>query len=154
MCKAYDYYATSFAIPFYGLIYAHLAESFDPVRAKRFRERALLNVPEVVHLLAPEGECIAFGRSMTYRFAAACFWAGVAIDGLEVGRLCGSSSSSGLTDKLPKPFTWGVIKGLLLRNIRWFTSKEQVFHRDGSLSIGFAYPSLFMSEVSASRKGE
>lgn len=54
--------------------------------------------------------------------------------------------------QLPAPFTWGVIKGLLLRNIRWFTQKPNVFNRDGSLSIGYAYPNLFMSEVSRSTR--
>ncbi|RSH81436.1 hypothetical protein EHS25_006792 [Saitozyma podzolica] len=129
-CKAYDYYATSFAIPFYTLLYARLAGISDPVRAKRFRERGIANLPNVVQLFAPDGGVIPFGRSMTYRFACSAFFAAVAFDGLE----------------LPKPFTWGVIKGLLLRNIRWFTQKPSVFNRDGSLSIGYAYPNLFMSE--------
>lgn len=31
---------------------------------------------------------------------------------------------------------------------RWFTQKPEVFHRHGSLSIGYSYPSLFTSEVS------
>jgi hypothetical protein len=100
---------------------------------------------------------------MTYRFACSAFFAAVAFDGLEVGL---SSTRRGYTvpprmgkraDKmnvvqLPKPFTWGVIKGLLLRNIRWFTQKPSVFNRDGSLSIGYAYPNLFMSEVSRSTR--
>jgi hypothetical protein len=53
--------------------------------------------------------------------------------------------------QLPAPFTWGVIKGLLLRNVRLFTQKPSVFNRDGSLSIGYTYPNLFMSEVRSDR---
>ncbi|WRT63809.1 uncharacterized protein IL334_000734 [Kwoniella shivajii] len=131
---AYDYYATSFAIPFYSLLYAAITSRSpklaDPERAEKYRQRARDNVPYVIHLLAPDGAGIPFGRSMTYRFAVSSFWAAVAFDNLE----------------LPKPYTWGVVKGLLLRNIRWFTQNPEVFNRDGSLTIGWAYPSLFMSE--------
>ena len=83
-CKAYDYYATSFAIPFYSLIYARLAGSFDPERAERYRKRALQNIPEVAHLFAPDGAAIPFGRSMTYRFACSAFWGALAYDNIEV----------------------------------------------------------------------
>ncbi|WWC66799.1 uncharacterized protein I206_100705 [Kwoniella pini CBS 10737] len=131
---AYDYYATSFAIPFYSLLYATITSRSpklaDPERAEKYRQRARANVPYVINLFAPDGAAIPFGRSMTYRFAASAFWAAVAYDDLE----------------LPKPYTWGMIKGIILRNIRWFTQKAEVFNRDGSLSIGWAYPSLFMSE--------
>ncbi|WVF65940.1 hypothetical protein IAT40_000678 [Kwoniella sp. CBS 6097] len=132
--SAYDYYATSFAIPFYSLLYAAITSQSpklaDPERAEKFRQRARANVHNVVHLFGPDGAAIPFGRSMTYRFAVASFWAGVAYDGLE----------------LPAPYTWGVIKGIVLRNIRYFTQKSEVFNRDGALSIGWTYPSLFMSE--------
>lgn len=55
-----------------------------------------------------------------------------------------------LTYQLPAPFTWGIIKGIVLRHIRWFTQKESVFNRDGTLSIGWSYPCAFLSEVSVS----
>ena len=83
-CKAYDYYATSFAIPFYYLIYARLAGHFDTERAERNRKRAIRNIPEVVRLFAPDGASIPFGRSMTYRFACSAFWASLAFDNIEV----------------------------------------------------------------------
>lgn len=50
--------------------------------------------------------------------------------------------------QLPAPFTWGIIKGLILRTVRYFTQKPEVFDRDGVLTIGYLGPSLFMSEVS------
>ena len=71
---AFDYYATSFAIPFYSLIYAHFSTETDPVRSEKFKARALQNISEVIHLFAPDGNAIAFGRSMTYRFAVSCFF--------------------------------------------------------------------------------
>jgi len=86
-CKAYDYYATSFAIPLYSLIYARLAGSFDPERAERYRKRAIQNIPEVVHLFARDGAAIAFGRSMTYRFACSAFWGALAYDDIEVSQV-------------------------------------------------------------------
>ena len=82
--KAYDYYATSFAIPFYSLIYAKLCDKTDPERAALYRKRAVVNLPMVVNLFAPDGGAIPFGRSMTYRFAVSCFFAAVAFDQLEV----------------------------------------------------------------------
>lgn len=83
-CKGYDYYATSFAIPFYSLIYSRLAGENDPVRAKKYRERAKQNMPLAIHLFGTDGAAIPFGRSMTYRFACAAFWSAVAFDELEV----------------------------------------------------------------------
>ncbi|ORX34806.1 hypothetical protein BD324DRAFT_635096 [Kockovaella imperatae] len=128
--KAYDYYATSFAIPFYTLIYSHLCRESDPERARLYRQRAIANLPNAIQLFAPDGGAIPFGRSMTYRFATSSFWAALAFSGLQ----------------LPPPFSLGVIKGLLLRNIRWFTRRAECFARDGSLTIGWTSPSQFMSE--------
>lgn len=126
---AYDYYATSFAIPFYELMYTRLNPD-DTSRAKKAFERARANAPRAVHLFAQDGSAIAFGRSMTYRFACVGFF----------------SAMAWAFDEPPAPFSWGVLKGLVLRNIRWFTQRESVFNRDGSLTIGWAYPQLYMSE--------
>lgn len=83
-CKGYDYYATSFAIPFYSLIWSRLAGDTDPARAKKYRERAKQNMPLAIHLFGTDGGAVPFGRSMTYRFACAAFWSAVAFDELEV----------------------------------------------------------------------
>ncbi|WOO76912.1 uncharacterized protein LOC62_01G000526 [Vanrija pseudolonga] len=129
---AYDYYATSFAIPFYSLLYTRLAPQ-DKARISKIWTRTLANIPNVIHLFAPDGASIPFGRSMTYRFATAAFWSALAY-------------ATDDEHPLPAPLTWGVVKGLVLRSIRYFTQKESVFARDGSLTIGWTYPSLFMSE--------
>lgn len=131
---AYDYYATSFAIPFYSLLYTRLNPD---ARVDKIFGRARANAPNVVHLFAQDGAPIAFGRSMTYRFACASFWSALA---------WASDTSPNGKHALPAPFSWGVLKGLVLRTIRWFTQKESVFNRDGSLSIGWTYPQVFMSE--------
>lgn len=82
MSPSYDYYATSFAIPFYGVILSKHYPSYPC--AQLWRERAAVLAPRVVHLFAPDGAAIPFGRSMTYRFACAAFWAAVAYAEIEV----------------------------------------------------------------------
>lgn len=97
-CRSYDYYATSFAIPFYSLIYARLQSTTDPETATRYRDRARRNLIPAINLFAPNGACIPFGRSMTYRFACSSIFAAVAFDGLEVG--CGGIVRMPTTDDL------------------------------------------------------
>ncbi len=69
---------------------------------------------------------LAFGRSLTYRFACGGIWGALAYAGVEA---------------LP----WGEIKGHYLRHLRWW-SKLPIADRDGVLSVGYGYPNLFMSE--------
>jgi hypothetical protein len=47
---------------------------------------------------------------------------------------------------LPAPLTPGVVKGLLLRHLRYWATKPDIFYSDGTLNIGFAYPNMFMCE--------
>lgn len=48
--------------------------------------------------------------------------------------------------ELPAPLTWGVVKGLLLRNLRWWTKQKEILTPQGTLTIGYTYPNQFMSE--------
>lgn len=48
--------------------------------------------------------------------------------------------------ELPAPLTWGVVKGVLLRNLRWWTQQESMLTPQGTLSIGYCYPNQFLSE--------
>jgi hypothetical protein len=71
-----------------------------------------------------------FGRSLTYRFAMAGFWSAVAFAELE----------------LEPPLTWGVVKGLLLRSLRWWAGQRDALSLQGTLTIGYTYPNQFLSE--------
>jgi hypothetical protein len=53
-----DYYATSFAIPFYSLVYSKLAQDFDPERCGKYRQRAGNMAILVAQLFSPEGDAI------------------------------------------------------------------------------------------------
>ncbi len=122
----HDYY-TPMGMHFYGLMLAQVAPDLFPEHSKRFRERADRFGRDFQHWFADDGAAIPFGRSMTYRFAQSAFWAACAFAGEEV---------------LP----WGRIKGLLLRNLRWW-SNQPIAERDGILSIGYSYPNLLVSEA-------
>lgn len=114
-----------FAMHFYGLIYAKLANG-DDSRVASYKERARQFAQDMQHWFDDEGGTLAFGRSLTYRFACGGFWGALAFADVEA---------------LP----WGVIKGHFLRHLRWW-SKLPIANRDGVLSIGYGYPNLFMSE--------
>lgn len=79
--------------------------------------------------LTPTGRAIPFGRSTTYRFAMSSFWGTLAFANVD----------------LPAPLTWGAIRGLLLRNLRWW-STQPIFTPAGTLSIGYSYPNQFFTE--------
>ncbi|KAH6881438.1 hypothetical protein BKA58DRAFT_2331 [Alternaria rosae] len=126
-----DYYSGSFAIQFSQLIYAKMAQDLDPERCERFRGRAKAFAVSFWRYFDTNGAAIPFGRSLTYRFAFTGFWSAVAFAEVELPEL--------LND-------WGVIKGLLLRHFRWWSSKHDMFNIDGTLTIGFSYPNMYMSE--------
>ncbi|WP_313693517.1 DUF2264 domain-containing protein [Halorarum halobium] len=121
-----DYYLP-WAMQFYGLVYATIADEEDPERAERFRARAEAFAQRHVHWFDERGRALPFGRSLTYRFAQASFWGGLAFAGLD-------------------PLPWGVIRGLWARNIRWWLN-QPVFTGGGLLSVGYRYPTLKVSET-------
>lgn len=123
-CRRIDHYIP-FAMHFYGLIYAKLARG-DAERVARYKERARLFAADIQHWFDEDGGTLAFGRSLTYRFACGGFWGALAFADVEA---------------LP----WGVIKGHFLRHLRWWSNRP-IAHSDGVLSIGYGYPNLFMSE--------
>lgn len=125
-----DYYSGSFAIQVTQLIYSKLAQDFDSDRCKEYRSRAEQYSLAFMHYFDPQGRAIPFGRSTTYRFAMSAFW--------------GAMAFANVTP--PLPLSWGAIKGLLLRNLRWWASQRDIFNYDGTLSIGYTYPNMFMTE--------
>jgi hypothetical protein len=114
-----------FAMHFYGLLYTKLARG-DAARVARYRERAALFAKDIRHWFDEDGGVLAFGRSLTYRFATGGIWGALAYADVE---------------GLP----WGEIKGHYLRHLRWWSALP-IADRDGILSVGYGYPNLFMSE--------
>ncbi|KAG6821630.1 hypothetical protein H0H93_000139 [Arthromyces matolae] len=143
-----DYYSSSFAIQFAQLAYSKLAQNEDPDRCEEYRNRARTFALDFVHYFDEEGQtrtlklktemfnlrasgrAIPFGRSMTYRFAMSSFWGALAFADVE----------------LPAPLTWGVVKGLQLRNIRYWAKQAGAYNTDGTLTIGYCYPNHNITE--------
>lgn len=120
-----DYYIP-FAMHYYTLIYAKLMEDDDPERARTYRERAKIFAGQFIYWFAEDGSSLPFGRSLTYRFAQASFWSALVFADVE-------------------PFSPGVMKGIIMRHLRWWFG-QPIFTPDGLLSIGYAYPNLIMGE--------
>lgn len=125
-----DYYSGSFAIQYLQLLYAKLAADSDPTQAEEYKERARLYAQDFVHYFAPDGRAITFGRSLTYRWAMVAFWGAVAFADVE----------------LPAPLSWGVVRGIWLRNLRWWTTQKEIFQPNGMLSIGYSYTNYYLAE--------
>lgn len=125
-----DYYSGSYAIQYLQLLYAKLEGHNDPKRAEEYRNRARMYALDFVHYQAPDGHSIPFGRSLTYRFATIAFWSAFAFADVEP----------------PAPLTWGMIKGLLLRNLRWWSKQHHIFQPSGMLNIGYTYPNYYLAE--------
>ena len=120
-----DYYVP-FGMHYYGLIYARFMAEEDPVRARRFRERAARFARDYLYWFEDGGRAVPFGRSLTYRFGQCAFFSALAFAGAE---------------GLP----WGVMKSRVLGNLRdWFA--QPIFSSDGLLTVGYGYPNLCMSE--------
>ena len=120
-----DYYI-SFALHYYGLMYAVAMEDEDPERSSRFKERAKLFAEDFIYWFDEDGSALPYGRSLSYRFGQAAFWSAYIFAGL---------------DSIPV----GVVKGILVRHLNWWLD-QKIFDRDGVLTIGYGYPNLIMAE--------
>ncbi|KAJ9131088.1 DUF2264 domain protein [Pleurostoma richardsiae] len=125
-----DYYSSSFAIQFLQLLYAKLAGEDEPARAAEFKKRAQMIALDLVHYYDREGRSIPFGRSVGYRFAMVSFWGALAYADVE----------------LPAPLTWGMVKGIVLRHLRWWQTQHNIWSPAGTLTIGYSYPNMYMAE--------
>ena len=126
-----DYY-NPFALHLYGLIYYLVRKDTDPERSQRFKDRALHFAKQYLHWFADDGASIPYGRSMTYRYAVISFW--------------GILPLITQSDEVPV-IPWGVLKGVYLRNLRWWSRQPVSRFRTNTLSVGFAYPNQFMCEA-------
>lgn len=125
-----DYYSSSFAIHFLQLLYAKLAGEDEPERAAEFKKRAQAAALDLVHYFDEEGRAIPFGRSVGYRFAMCSFWGALAYADVE----------------LPEPLTWGMVKGIVMRHLRWWQTQPNIWSPSGTLTIGYSYPNMYMAE--------
>lgn len=121
----FDYYGPS-DIHFFSLLYALLMEEEDRDRCVLYKERADAFAKEFIHWFAADGSALPYGRSLTYRFSQTAFWSALALHEEHA-------------------FPMGVLKGIVLRHLRWWF-RQPIFHTDGTLTIGYAYPNLIMSE--------
>lgn len=121
-----DYY-NPFVMVSYSLLYAMLLDREEPERCARFRRRAREFARDYLYWFGEDGASIAYGRSLTYRFAQGAFWSMALLAGEEV---------------LPLP----VLKGLIVRHLCWWLN-QPIYDNAGVLTIGYAYPNLQMSET-------
>lgn len=120
-----DYYIP-FAMHFYSLIYASFMEDMDQERSILWKNRSERFCEDFIYWFNTNGEEIAYGRSLTYRFAHSAFFSAFVFAGREgIG--------------------YGKIKSLLFGNLRSWMAKP-IFDNSGILTIGYHYPNLFMSE--------
>lgn len=120
-----DYY-NAFAMHYYGLLYAKYCPG-DTRRNQLFRTRARKFAHHFQHWFADTGSNVPYGRSLVYRHCVVAFWGALAF-----------------LDEEALP--WGVIKGIYLRNLRWWSTQPITRSRDGLLSVGYAYPNQLISE--------
>ncbi|MEY8354865.1 DUF2264 domain-containing protein [Lachnospiraceae bacterium 54-53] len=120
-----DYYI-SFAMHYYGLLYAVAMEDEEPERCLRFKERARLFAGDFIYWFDENGAALPYGRSLSYRFGEAAFWSAYVFAGL---------------NDIPA----GVVKGIISRHLNWWLD-QKMFDRDGVLTIGYGYPNLIMAE--------
>jgi hypothetical protein len=121
---AFDLY-NPMGFHFYGLVLARLG-ALPPSLAERCRERAGIFGPSLSAWFHRDGSMIPYGRSLSYRFAGVSFFSACAFADLEA---------------LP----WGLMKGIVLRNLRrWFSLP--ILDAGGILSVGYGYPNLIMAD--------
>ncbi|WRT64296.1 uncharacterized protein IL334_001227 [Kwoniella shivajii] len=128
--KQLDYYSSSFAIQPAQMIYAKLAAKTDPDRAEKYKQRARDFMADFVYYFSDEGAAIPFGRSMVYRFA-----------------VIATASTMALADIEPAaPLTWGHVKGLVLRHLRYWNDANDIFRSDSTLNVGYRFDCMNMTE--------
>lgn len=114
------------AMQFYSIIYFIIRKDKDPLRCNKIEKRVKEFANQFIYYYNKDGGCVPYGRSLTYRFGVSCFFGACALANIEV---------------LP----WGVMKGIVLRNLRWWMNKP-IFDRDGFLTIGYVNPTGIFAE--------
>ncbi|KAL4882579.1 hypothetical protein BJY04DRAFT_217076 [Aspergillus karnatakaensis] len=128
-----DYYSGSFAIQFSQLLYLKFAGDLNPERTERYQQQARDFGRGFCRFFDSAGAAIPFGRSLTYRFACAGYFAALAW---------------AQVPDMPEPLeTPGAVKGFLLRHMRWWAGhSNDIFSSDGVLNLGWTYPQMYLTE--------
>ncbi|KAH0442500.1 hypothetical protein CcaCcLH18_01542 [Colletotrichum camelliae] len=127
------FYSGSFAIQFSQLLYVRFAGDRDPARTAKYQQQARDFGANFWRFFDSGGAVIPFGRSLTYRFAAAGFFAALAL-----------ADVPNMPAPLARP---GAVKGFLLRHLRWWAqNSKDIFYPDGTLNLGWVYPNLYLTE--------
>lgn len=121
-----DYY-TSFGIHFYCLLYYQFMSDEEPERCQRYLDRAKEFAKTFSYWFDEEGRAIAFGRSMTYRFAQVAFWSIYVTLVKEADMLL-------------------MAKRIIQKNLDYWM-KQPIYDNVGVLAVGYGYPNLIMSEI-------
>lgn len=125
-----DHYV-GFAFHFYGMLYAaHFADGDDDPYAAVFSERAVAFAEDFRHWFDDEGRSLPFGRSLTYRFAHVSFWSALV--------------ATGLYERSSLPL--GEIKGIILRNLRFWQRRPIAAPHEDNLFVGYGYDQPLMAE--------
>lgn len=56
--------------------------------------------------------------------------------------------------ELPAPLTWGTVKGIVMRHLRWWQTQHDMWSPSGTLTIGYSYPNMYVSRPGDGRKEE
>ncbi|MGF1688666.1 DUF2264 domain-containing protein [Photobacterium japonica] len=130
-----DYY-NPFAFHYYGLLFARWVNTVtDDLSselnqyAQLFIHRAALFAQNFALWTGEDGAPVAYGRSMSYRFAGAGIWSELACYPAALSRV---------------NLTVSDMKTLWAATLRWWS--QQPIISEGKLSVGFAYPNLIASE--------
>ncbi|EWG39678.1 hypothetical protein FVEG_02413 [Fusarium verticillioides 7600] len=128
-----DYYSGSFAIQFSQVLYSKFAADLDQSRCEIYQQRARDFGTHFWRYFDSQGSSIPFGRSLTYRFACGGFFGVLAF---------------AKVPNMPKPLdSPAAIKGFLTRHLRWWAQHSgDIFSADGTLTIGWLYPNMYMAE--------
>lgn len=118
--KRTDYYS-AFAMQFYSM----LLSLYGIVDIDIAKERARLFSKDFILWFSPDGAPLPYGRSLIYRFATSAFFSALAI--------------------VDDSADFGLLKGIINRNFRYFLSKD-IFNDSDILSIGYGYPNLTIAE--------
>ena len=122
-----DYYIP-FAMHFYSLIWSALSPLDADGYATKLKTRSGEFAGDFIQWFSDDGAELPFGRSLTYRFAHAAFFAAYAFAGAQ-------------NETIP----WGAVRHTVLHNLHhWF--QYPITDAAGVLTIGYQYPNLLMSE--------